>query len=374
MSQDQAVESIEEPTNYDQHWKEMEAAVDAEEAVESVEETPTESVPEESAPEEPETPDAPVEETDDEPVATEEEAPSEEEPEEDREPPPEPQEAEDEILEKLKAKGYEIHNRKVVSAERAKLWKKREKLLAEVDQERAQAAAEIERHTSTLEEKYRRAIDLQKAMDSDDLDGVASAFGHKDWNELNQHALKQRLSPEHKRVMALQKELEQRKQAELKAQEKYQQEQQARLRQQKEREQLDNLADDLADMKVPHFQTLAKDPSFVAGTLNHLRNNWDGHETIPVQEAANLAYLDAKKLYEKLHTHFGGGARNAASEPTSGSTAEIPATGGTDGKRRKPPKTISQTQVAEASAPQEFDPDDDDAWLAYHTKQLADSG
>ena len=379
MTDVEAVESSEE--NFTEVWKAAEAELDADEAIAEIEETPEA----EEAPEAPETeeaaeeaPDAAIPEEEEPEAPAEEEKPEEEASEEEEEKPKkkggEIEEIDDDFLELAKSKGLEVINRKVVSHERAKLWKRREKMQAEVNAEAAQARQQIERHVATLEEKYAPAVAVMKAMEADDLDGVAVAMGKTDWNDLNNQALQQRLSPEHKRIQALTKEVNERKEREKAAAEQAQQEYEARAKAAKRQESLEALSDDIGDLDHEGLASFSKDPAFVQGVHNHLSNNWDGHETISVQEAANLAYLDAKKLHAKLDKHFGGSSRKAASVDD----ATVPATGGTDGKkRRKPPKTISQSQVADASGTAELDittPEGDEAWLKESIRLMQDAG
>jgi hypothetical protein len=284
-------------------------------------------------------------------------------------------EADSEELAQFKAQakklGFDIDERQVAKQERISLRKERKEVrmrLAEQQQEVEQVLAQ---KASDLEAKYERAHRLQRAIEEDDLNGIAQAAGYKDWTEINKAFLNKQLNPQHKEMTALRRQLREREEREAAQQKEHLARQQNERRLAQEREYKRDLQDDISDLEDKALAQFSDDPMFVDAVLHHQRRAFDGVETISVREAAKLAYDDARKLYETLHARFGGRATSKPGTSANGTAVEEPAEA--TGKRRNPPKTVSQSQVADASENEDPNMLDERAWARKWSREIANS-
>lgn len=267
--------------------------------------------------------------------------------------------------------GFSIDDRQVAKQERVSLRQERKEMRARMAEERDETNRRLQTQTAEFEQKYERAMRLQRAIDEDNLDGVAEAIGYKDWTEVNKAFLNKNLNPQHKEMMALRRQLKEREEREETAAKAAHQQKAQERHQAQQREYKRDLQDDISDLKDETLAAFSDHDLFVDTAFAYQQRHWDGVETISVQEAAELALQDAKKLYEGLHARFGGRSTQTSETPASGATAEKPA--GATGKRRTAPKTVSQSQVADASAQADPNVLDEAAWTRRWMNEIASS-
>lgn len=267
------------------------------------------------------------------------------------------------------ALGWQVEANAVTVADRAKFREEkrnfRNKLAAEADEAKRYLQDMAERHKEDIE----RARGLKEAIENNDLDGVARAVGRGSWNELSDEAFKRQLSPEHKELIQLRrqnaenerkrKEHEARAESEARAREAHQQRQKYRV----------ELSKEIAGLRDKTLAAFADDPSFVQSVMDYQEEEWDGHETISVGEAAKKAFADARALYDKLSKRIGARATKQPeddSEPTGEAN-------NAEQQRRKSPKTVPQKEVTDASANANQDQLDERAWSNKWAAQLKNS-
>lgn len=268
-----------------------------------------------------------------------------------------------EFKEKAEKLGYTFDDRQVTKQERISLRQERREMRQKLAEEKSGVVADLEKRVADFEEKYAGMTALKKAVDSDDLDGVASALGHKDWRALNTSFLNKTLSPEHREVQALKQKLKVREDNEAKAAKEVEGTRAKAALSAKEKEYKADLSDDIGDLAETHLAAFAKDPAFVQGVFRHQKESWDGVETLSTKEAAELAYKDAKGLFDSLSKFFGNQEATTSEKPASGATAEKTS-------RRRAPKTVSQRTAAEASPIDNSDELDEKAWTAKWSKRM----
>lgn len=270
------------------------------------------------------------------------------------------------LREEAQALGLEFEGNAVTVADRAKFRAERREMRAKIQAERDRYQAELQQTAEKLEEQVRVAARIQEALERNDLDGIAQAIGRESWNHLSEEALKQQLSPEHRELLKLKRERaeQERRAAEQQRQQKAQQaaQEEARAREAYQKK----ISKDVAAIKA--YKAFAGDPLFVAGIVRHQEEHWDGEETISLEEAAELALKDARLIYDKLHEQFGGQAALQPEKQPAGGAKSTEKPGG-----KRPPKTVSQSEVADASRTDKSADFDNEAWLKKWTTPIKDS-
>lgn len=281
-----------------------------------------------------------------------------------------PEAVDDEALTAFKEKaeelGYTFDNRQVTSQERVSLRQERREMRQKLAAERQEVETILKQRVTEMESSHGKATALQKAVDGDDLDAVATALGFKDWADVNQSYLNKTLSPEHKEISALKKQMKAHEDRETKRVTDAKSAHEQETRTAKEKEYLADLSDDVGDLAESHLAAFAKDPAFVSGVLAYQKQHWDGVETISTKDAAELAYKDAQGLFNQLSKYFGSQETVTPETPASGATTE-------KATRRRAPKTVSQREAADASQIDDDGDFDEGAWLKKHTKLIDES-
>jgi len=263
--------------------------------------------------------------------------------------------------------GLEFDGSTVSVGERAQFREERRAFRARMADERSTLTREIEERGRGLEARYERALALEQAVEANDLDGVAKALGHETWNHLSESALRRQMNPEHRELMEhrrakRQREIDEQKRAAEEAERARQaQHEEARTKY------AGKLKAEIAALKDPELSRFADDVTFVATVLQHQEREWDGEETISVEEAARRTRGDAYALYQKLHTVFGGrAAKQPETEPTGGAESSEP-------RGKRPTKSVSQKSVAEASEREPNGAFDNEAWLRKWSGRVKES-
>ena len=270
--------------------------------------------------------------------------------------------------------GLEFDGSSVTTADRVNLREAKRKQRAKLQAEREEVEALLAQRTTEFEERLAKAEELGRAIESNDLDAIASIAGFDTWNKLSESALKRQLNPEHRELLKMRKEkadlekqkAEQRKQAQER--ERQEQQQAARV------EYREQLRDAIGTHKK--YKVFANDPMFVNAVMNHQEREWDGEETISLDEAGERAYNEAKLVYDKLSVYFGSQTASQSEKRPSGegqqaesesaSETEVAAKPG-----RRPPKTVSHKSSGDSSgAPQPFS---EKSWLEKWSTPMKNS-
>jgi hypothetical protein len=262
------------------------------------------------------------------------------------------------------ALGLEYEGNAVTVADRARLREEKRNLKARLAEDRAAFEEEAAETTSRLQARVTKASKLEAAIEANDLDAIAQAMGVQSWNHLSEQALKRQLNPEHKELMRLRKE-QRDGEENRKAQEKAYKEHEANQRHHEQRQNYQReIVTALHQQKK--YKAFADDPLFISGIMKHQEANWDGEETLSLEEAAELALKDARFIYDKLHAKFGPRTASQSEQSASGTSAEKQG-------RRAPPKTVSQSEVADASGTDRSGDFDQDAWLKKWSPKIKNS-
>ena len=265
------------------------------------------------------------------------------------------------------ALGLEFEGQTILTKERANFREEKRNMRNKLAAERQQFEEESRAVAERLEANNEKSTRLQTAIEANDLDGIATAMGVESWNHLTEQALKRKLNPEHKELMRLRRE---KREGELQGekQRKLNEQQQAQGKQAQARAQYRETI--VAQThKSKKYKGFADDPMFIAGVLKHQEKNWDGEETISVGEASELALKDARLIYDRLHTRFSGQAASQPENQSADGTKSVEKSG-----RNTLPKTVSHSEVADASGNEDDSGDfDEAAWVRKWSKPIKDS-
>lgn len=245
----------------------------------------------------------------------------------------------------------------------------RDKMRADKDK-LAQYEQNLQAHAQQLEQKNAKATALLRAMESDDMEGVAKAMGHDSWLALNKSYIHKTQSPQYRELEALKRREAEREQHYQAQRQQMEQEQQARQQQADKNNWLSELGTHLSGSASESVQAFSTEPDFRVLVDSHMRANYDPdtQQTISIEEASDLALADARAEYDKLARFFGG----SASLPASEAIAETPVNGASVEKQTgRKPKVITQSEAADASSislpSQSLD---EDAWAKKFTKMM----
>jgi hypothetical protein len=269
------------------------------------------------------------------------------------------------LREEAVALGLEFEGNAVTVSDRARFREEKRNLKNRLAAERQSFEEEANAATVRLQAQAEKATKLQAAIEANDLDAIAQAVGVQSWNHLSEQALKRQLNPEHMELMRLRREQREQIEHVKKQKVEYANHQAAQEREQARAQYRTDVSQKLSASKK--FKAFADDPLFLSGVLKHQEANWDGEDTLTLEEASELALKDARFVYDKLHQRFGGRtAQQSENQSASGTIAEKPG-------RRAPPKSVSQSEVADASGTDDSGEFDQAAWLKKWSPKIKGS-
>ena len=270
------------------------------------------------------------------------------------------------IKKEASALGLEFEGQTILTKERASFREEKRNIRAKLAAERERFENETRDVEARIVDNNEKAARLQTAIEANDLDGIAEAMGVESWNHLTEQALKRKLNPEHKELMSLRR---QKREGELQLdkQKKLAEQQQAQGKQAQARETYRGSIVTQTE-KSKKYKKFADDPMFIAGVLKHQEKNWDGEETISVDEASELALKDARLIYDRLHSRFGGQAASQPENQSADGTKSVEKPG-----RNTPPKTVSHSEVADASGTDDSGDFDEAAWVRKWSTPIKNS-
>lgn len=263
--------------------------------------------------------------------------------------------------------GFDVDTKKVSNPERIRFRDEMREAKQKLRGEREAAVADLKSRGEKLSSKFEKMEALEKALESDDLEALAKAMGHKSWRDVNHHYVNKKMSPGNKELMEIKAKLAQREDAEKEQRQTAATEKAQAEQTRKEQEYSLELKDRMKVMEDPILQAFAEDDAFRKTIVHHQREHFDGTNTISIQEAADMAMQDARLIYDRLHGYFGREPMPAdgasVEKPISGASAEKPG--------RKPMKSISQTEAVEASEPDDDSAEfDEAAWQKKWVKRM----
>lgn len=257
----------------------------------------------------------------------------------------------------------------VTVAERAKWREDKRKQRAAIAAERERAMAEIRAAADEVRSQYGGIVTAKKALEDGDFDGFAQALGYDDWRKLNSETLKRFQSPEYQRVQNLERQLKERTEREARERAEAQRASQQRAEQEQREQYIGSLEGELAATGDAALTELGKDPAFRRAVFDVQQREWDGSETVSVEEAARQALQSARSAYDRLHKIFGG---QAALQP-EGASAPAPRSGSASvqpGARRRASRSVTHAQAAEASPPGKVLDVDSPEWMQMAARRL----
>jgi hypothetical protein len=229
-----------------------------------------------------------------------------------------------EEFEKLvKKQGYAIDRAgRVTWQERNKFREQKAEESQRLEQRAAELQANLDARIEKLTGENSRATKLEKAIESGDFDGIASAIGRKNWEALQKEAVDQLSDPHYRQLMELQKrEDERERQAEeAKRQAQQRQEQEKELR--AEQEGKTWLRDYMASSKNPLVAAMHDDPFFINTIFHHQKESWDGENLASPEEIVRRTPAirqHLEQMYKRLAPLF-----TSASAPAKPAAAEEP--------------------------------------------------
>lgn len=255
---------------------------------------------------------------------------------------PEQEAARKKFFAEAKRLGYTVPDeniREVALQDRVRFRKHMQETRQKARQEYESLSAELEQKRLTVASELKKADELKTAVEAGDHNKVAKLMGFDDWKAVNQAFINRNRSPEAVALARLEEERKAEK-AEAEAARAKRAEAEAEAR----RVELiaahkSDIASNLTEISKGKYKALASDPGFIQTVYHYQEQSWDGSDTIGIEEAAELAFADAKKVYLNLQKLFNS---------TGGVNTEKLATGEV-GNGKKKPKTISRNMVADTS-------------------------
>lgn len=196
-------------------------------------------------------------------------------------------------------KGKPDDDKPVYGKERLKFRAEKRKHAEQIARERQAIADERAKLTAELEP----VIQAKRAVELGDFDGLAKAFGFKDWNEANKRFLEESSSPGYKRLRQTEEQLER-----MQAKEREEREAAARARQQQEyqAQRQRNAAALATDMKAMEglASDCADDPVVVDLVLQRIEKEFAGRDSVTHEEIAEVVpELIEQVLEQALQVH-----------------------------------------------------------------------
>lgn len=280
-------------------------------------------------------------------------------------------------IEELAAKaGMKVDGNRVEVAERVALRNERRQHRETMAREQAQFRARMAEESGKFQGSAAKFEAFERAREANDFEGMAKAAGFSDWKALVGEHTKRLQSPEYREIQELKHRDAEREEAVKRDRERQAQAQQAQQQATSIAAYKVGMADELKS-SGGQLEAMAADPHIV-GMLydvraDHYRATGEELDLQDVIETPSPRFggesvLDLlEKSYHNLSKIFGD--RPALDEAASAATPR----GGPSSRsrERKPPKTVSQRNAAEASAPPEFK--DDAEFKRYFTGLLNQS-
>lgn len=244
----------------------------------------------------------------------------------------------------------------VSRAERAALEREAKRQAKAAISNREAQLTQREQQLALREQAIEAVAKGRERFEAGDYDGAAQAFGFKTWNELNDAAARSFASPEYKRVRDLEnrsRQLEEERARERQAQ-------QTAAQQAREQKILTDfhasLAESLPKAEDPIIAGLAaEDPHFVGAVFNRV--------VAAARQGEDLDPIDvAEEIVEQARAHYLRVSKVFGGRPTSQAEAPRGASPDRAGSKKQPerPKThVSRASAAEASAPPDFETEED---------------
>jgi hypothetical protein len=198
-----------------------------------------------------------------------------------------------------------------------------------------------------LQREYAPFAEARELWQKGDVEGAVKAAFGVPWNEAAKRALKQyherdpRIEAQAAELAALKREIAEREERDRERAEQHRAETERQTY-------LSQVSSTLEQHSDPTISKAAKRPAFVQAVFAKLQEHWDGYETIPVEEAANLAKEQFFSEWSEWRGVFDGGPsdRGASTHAAAPTGAAIPARQETHAVS----KTLKQSEAAEVSA------------------------
>lgn len=231
---------------------------------------------------------------------------------------------------------------------------------------REQQLSQREAAFTAKEAALSQSAKARELYEAGDYDGAAkAAFGATSWNEMNDVAARAFASPEYKRVKAL----EERDKVREAERERERQANMSASQQAREQKILGDFRATL-DVSLPKAEDetiaalAAEDPDFVAAVFDTVVAAARRGEDLDPIEVAEEIVESARARFAKMQKVFGGRPASAV----EAARAATPTRAGSTQQPVKPHKHVSRSTATEASAPAEFENDQD--WIAFGAKAL----
>ena len=261
-------------------------------------------------------------------------------------------------IEELAAKaGMKVDANRVEVAERVALREEKRKFREQADRELNNHRSRIAQEAQASAEARGKAEAFAKALDSGDFDGMAKSAGYANWREMLNEQTKRMASPEYRRVQELERREAEREKAQKEADARNAEAQQLQKRAQGIQAYKVGMTEELNESGDGQLMQMAEDKDIVDLLYQvadaHMRAT--GDELTPAEAAetpsplfGNKSALDLlKDKWEVLNKIFGD---QHASDAEDASASARRGGQSARSRERKPPKTVSQRNAAEASA------------------------
>lgn len=222
--------------------------------------------------------------------------------------------------------GYKLEGDLVSVDERAAFRAERRQSKERLRAEREAWEKSVRDKEADFTSKATKLTKLQAAIEAQDLDAIAAELGHESWTGINQHFLRQKASPEAKRIEALSKALAEKEAREQADKAERTAKEQAVAVERQRKEYFATLSGDVDDFDDESIRALGKVDGFKEIVLKHEQAEYDPNlgRTITREEAIKRAYSDAEKSYRALHAVFGGTAASAPVKAANGKPIKRP--------------------------------------------------
>lgn len=246
-----------------------------------------------------------------------------------------------ELKEKAKALGLTVKDGAVETKEHVALRRERRQAEARLKAQETELTQAWEQKVTELEGEIRSARAVRQVIESRDFDALAKMAGYKSFGQLASDYAQGASDPLNRKVQSLEQKLAAKEAAEQAAREEYRRSQQAQAQQAQVEAYFEEVKSELSSHEDSRIAALADDEAFLASIVEVQRKHWNKatQTTLDTSAAAELVFKEVRESVERYSRVL---SRENPREAAAASDAS-------EGKR-KLPRSVSQSQIAQASA------------------------
>jgi hypothetical protein len=267
---------------------------------------------------------------------------------------------------------------RVANGERKKFREYKEAERAKLDQRAREISEKLETARTDLRNDLVFANAVRAAREARDETALAKLLGFEDFDAYQQDLINHKADPNHRRLMELERQLQEKQRKEAEAEAARQRQEMTAQQRAAEDKYLANLSESMAKSEDRVVRALGGVPLFRDAIYEIQKEHWDpiAKRTVSPERALKLALKgapplleEARAIYSRLHEAFGPEETEEAEAPPAAKPAPKPVvkgkpagtkTGPSPKPSPSPPPDVSKMSDAEVSR--------------YWTKRLAEAG